>query len=157
MTSSINLAKPFEADDWLDIDGLIGEVARRHNILISPDDPIFATITLNDLVLARALERQQAALIAAQDQIVATTAQQIASVQRLCERLITAASEHVVRQTHNAIDKATEQNKNAVTAELRKAQQIVEKAKASYFIIKWSGVAIASATLLVSFIWVMNI
>jgi hypothetical protein len=108
MTSSTNSTKPFDADDWLDVEGLIGELARRQNILISSDDPIFTTITLNDLVLARALQHQQTALVASQDQIVATTAQQIAVVQRLAERLLTAASEHLVTQVRTTIDKATE-------------------------------------------------
>lgn len=140
-------------DDWLDIEGLIGELARRQNILISSDDPIFTSIIINDLVLARALERQQAAFIAAQDQIVATTAQQITNVQRLAERLVTAASEHLVTQVRNAIDEAITQNRNATAAELQKAHHIVASAQKEGSAMRWgAGIAIATAVVFVTLV-----
>jgi len=41
----------------LDIERLIGEVARRHDLLLSRDDPIFVSVTLNEQILAEALAR----------------------------------------------------------------------------------------------------
>jgi len=34
----------------IDIQGIIDEVARRHNIRLAPDDPILATVTVTDVV-----------------------------------------------------------------------------------------------------------
>jgi hypothetical protein len=144
MTSSINSTKPFEAENGLDIKGLIGEVACRHNVLIGPDDPIFATITLNELVLTRLLERQQEALSASQDQIVATTAQQIAGVQRLGERLVTAAAEHLAAQLRTTIDDALKQHREVMATELKKAHESVAKAKVGYSILRWTGIVLAA-------------
>lgn len=155
MTFSTNSARPSEAEDWLDIEELIGELARRQNILISSDDPIFTTITLNDLVLARALQHQQAALVASQDEIAATTAQQIAVVQRLAERLLTAASEHLVTQVRTTIAQTTEQTQNATAADLREVRQIAAKAKSEGSVMRWgAGIAIAAATVFVTLVLV---
>ena len=39
-----------------DIQGLITEVAARHKLLLKPDDPAFAIVTMNRLVLEESLE-----------------------------------------------------------------------------------------------------
>ena len=44
-------------------------MAKRHNVLITEDDPILVTVTLNELVLAEYLERVHARVQAAEDQI----------------------------------------------------------------------------------------
>ena len=41
---------------------LIGEVAKRHNVLVDPKDPIFVTITLNELLLAEYVQAVHDAL-----------------------------------------------------------------------------------------------
>ena len=38
-----------------DREALIAEVAKRHKILLDPDDPAFALITINEIVLSRAI------------------------------------------------------------------------------------------------------
>lgn len=40
----------------IDFDAIRSEVAIRHNLLLGKDDPILATITLNELVFARYLD-----------------------------------------------------------------------------------------------------
>jgi hypothetical protein len=39
----------------LDTKALIGEVAARHGVTLKPDDPAFALVTLNHLVLEQAV------------------------------------------------------------------------------------------------------
>jgi hypothetical protein len=41
---------------------LIAEVAKRHKILLDPDDPAFALITINEIVLSRAIAIVEATL-----------------------------------------------------------------------------------------------
>jgi Transcriptional activator TraM len=38
-----------------DVMALIGEVAARHGITLRPDDPVFALVTVNQLVLEQAM------------------------------------------------------------------------------------------------------
>jgi hypothetical protein len=128
----------------LDIERLISDVAKRHNLLLRPDDPLFITVTLNELLLARALERIEAAVIASQDQIAAGTAQQIATAKVLGERLITAAAGHLAGQVREAAGEAADRIGSAVAAELqaaREAAKTVSTARGS----AWLAVTIAIA------------
>jgi hypothetical protein len=45
-----------------DREALIAEVAKRHKILLDPDDPAFALITINEIVLSRAIAITEARL-----------------------------------------------------------------------------------------------
>ena len=45
-----------------DREALIAEVAKRHKILLDPDDPAFALITINEIVLSRAIAIVEAQL-----------------------------------------------------------------------------------------------
>jgi hypothetical protein len=45
-----------------DREALIAEVAKRHKILLDPDDPAFALITINEIVLSRAIAIVEAKL-----------------------------------------------------------------------------------------------
>jgi hypothetical protein len=40
----------------IDIQRLIAEVAERHNIFLGPNDPVFALVTMNKLVLEEAMQ-----------------------------------------------------------------------------------------------------
>lgn len=86
----------------IEIEEAIGEVARRHNILLSPDDPLLVTVTLNEVILRRLIARQNQALEAAQDQIAAGAAQQIETARQLAGLIITGASEFVAGELRSA-------------------------------------------------------
>jgi hypothetical protein len=132
----------------LDIERLIGDVAKRHNLLLRPDDPLFITVTLNELLLARALERIEAAIIASQDQIAAGTAQQIANAKALGERLITAAAGHAAGQVREAAAEAVDRIGTAVAAELRAAREAANAASAARGSAWWAVmIAIAAAAI----------
>ena len=49
------------------VQDLIGEVAKRHNVLVDPSDPIFVAITLNEQLLAEHLAKVHAALEEAEE------------------------------------------------------------------------------------------
>jgi Transcriptional activator TraM len=86
----------------MDVQRLIGEVARRHNVLLGPDDPILVTLTLNELILTGYLERVQALLEAAQDQTSAGTAQHLAAAREIAARLVSEAAGYVAGQLTEA-------------------------------------------------------
>jgi hypothetical protein len=104
-------------EDLIDIERLIGEVAKRHNALLGRDDPIFMAVTLNELIIARALERIEATVEASQDQIAAGTAQQIAASKTIAASLITSAADHVAGQIAAAAAEAAILRRRPVQAQ----------------------------------------
>jgi len=71
---------------------LIGEVARRHNVLVDPSDPVFIAVTLNEILLAEHTERIEAALKQAEARIADLSARQLRSARWIAAALIADAS-----------------------------------------------------------------
>jgi hypothetical protein len=90
--------------DRAEIDRAIGEVARQHNLLLSPDDPLLVTVTLNEVILQRIIAMQLQAIEAAQDQIAAGTAQQIEAARQIAGLTITAAADYVAGELKEAAE-----------------------------------------------------
>ncbi|QCG92924.1 hypothetical protein E6C67_02940 (plasmid) [Azospirillum sp. TSA2s] len=86
----------------MDVQRLIGEVAKRHNVLLGPSDPILVTLTLNELVLAQYVERLTATLEQAEDRTAAGSAQQIAAARELAGKLVTETGGYVAGQVEEA-------------------------------------------------------
>lgn len=86
----------------MDVQRLIGEVAKRHNVLLGPSDPILVTLTLNELVLAQYVDRLTATLEQAEDRTAAGSAQQIATARELAGKLVTETGGYVARQVEEA-------------------------------------------------------
>jgi hypothetical protein len=85
-----------------EIEAAIGEVARKHNLLLSPDDPLMVLVTLNEMILARMLETQQGALEAALDQISAGAAQQVDAAREVAGVVITGGADYVAAEIRRA-------------------------------------------------------
>jgi hypothetical protein len=91
-------------DPRQDIQSLIGEVAKRHSILIRPDDPAFVILTLNELWLERFTQRIETALENSQDQMTAQAVQQRETAKLLAEQAITGGADYVANTARAAID-----------------------------------------------------
>ncbi len=85
-----------------DVQRLIGEVAKRHNMLLGPDDPIFIGVTLNELVLARAMEQVQASVAAMLAEHALVSAQHREAAKAVAEQLITGAADYVAKEVKAA-------------------------------------------------------
>ena len=85
------------------IERLIGEVAKRHDLLLSRDDPVLVTVTLNELILAEALAQLQASLVEAKQEIAASAAKQIEASKTIAEQLITAAADYAAGEIRAAV------------------------------------------------------
>ncbi len=81
---------------------LIGEVAKRHDLLLSRDDPVLVTVTLNELILAEALKQLRASLDAASESIAGSAARHIEASKLVAEQLITAAADYVANEVRTA-------------------------------------------------------
>lgn len=132
-------------DRRLEIEELIGAVAKRHNALLTADDPIFMTVTLHELLLDRALTKLAAMLAASEDQIAASTAQHLAASKALGERLVTAGTEHMIAQIHDVAKDATEAVKTTVAAELQAIRNINTETSALRQSAWWAVVISAAA------------
>jgi hypothetical protein len=90
----------------IDIQHLIAEVATRHNIFLGPNDPVFALVTMNKLVLEQAMQ-----LIC--DRVSARIAEMEASASNVEKRAGTVLAQQVKesaslirRELHNDVQSA---------------------------------------------------
>ena len=114
-----------EADaDSLEIERLIGEVARRHDLLLSRDDPVLITVTLHELLLERAFSRLQEALIEAEGRAVTLAAAQTEVAGDIASRLITAAAGYVDQEIRAAAKNASAEIAAVLRDSLRQVKKI---------------------------------
>ncbi len=82
----------------MNVQDLIGEVARRHNVLVDPEDPVFVAVTLNELLLAEHVQKVQAALDRAEQVAQHATSRHLETVRSTAASLIEDSSKHVADQ-----------------------------------------------------------
>jgi len=112
-----------------EIEEAIGEVARKHNLLLSPDDPLLVTVTLNEAILHRLIARQTEAIEAAQDQISAGTAQQIETAREVAGLIVTGAADYVAGAVRAAMTALKEDLLATVAAQKAEALRAAEDAR----------------------------
>ena len=108
---------------------LIAEVARRHQVLLAPGDPIFVTVTLNEAIVARAVERVAGLLDAAADQMSAATAQQREASKEEAAALVTGAAVYLVQQAEKAADELATRLRQEVGAEVARLHAVADRAE----------------------------
>jgi hypothetical protein len=86
----------------LDVEALIAEVAKRHKILLAPEDPAFALVTLNELVLSRLVALLEARLAAMETTVSRSSVRQIETAKTIGESIITAAAAYVAERLEEA-------------------------------------------------------
>ena len=89
-------------DTNFDREALIAEVAKRHKILLDPDDPAFALITINEIVLSRAIAIVEARLEAMERRLAQISAQQAETAKAIGEAIITAGAAYVAERLKDA-------------------------------------------------------
>lgn len=86
----------------MNVQDLIGEVAKRHNVLVDPQDPIFVTITLNELLLAEHVQKMQASLERAEKAAALASSRHLEVTRRTAADLVADSSRHVSDQMRAA-------------------------------------------------------
>jgi len=74
------------------VQDLIGEVAKRHNVLVDPSDPIFVAVTLNELLLAEHVAKVEAALERAEDALAMAASRHLEKTRWTATTLIANSS-----------------------------------------------------------------
>jgi hypothetical protein len=85
-----------------DREALIAEVAKRHKVLLSPDDPAFALITINEIVLSRAIAIVEAKLEAMEHRLAQISEKQTETAKAIGEAIITAGAAYVAERFKDA-------------------------------------------------------
>ena len=85
-----------------DREALIAEVAKRHKILLDPDDPAFALITINEIVLSRAIGIVEAKLAIMEQRLAQISEKQAEAAKAIAEAIITAGAAYVSERLKDA-------------------------------------------------------
>ena len=144
-----NLPPPFSAepDPAGETRRLIGEIARRHNIVVAPDDPLFVVLTMLELVAGRYLERTEATLQAQREAWIEALDRAEARARASAESLITAAAQYVATTTRAPLAEYVEAIKAAAAAERAKidasAAEMRTEAKKARWVLWGSAIVLA--------------
>jgi hypothetical protein len=133
----------------MDVRELIGEVARRHNVLVSADDPVFVGVTLNELLLAEHVRRVEGAIQRAKAELDALSARRISETTRVAERLIAQGARDTGEQVRTAGIEIRAQLEETIVAGLSAARAAAEEAREHRRAAFWSAVAVFGCTGLV--------
>ena len=105
-----------------DREALIAEVAKRHKILLDPDDPAFALITINEIVLSQAIAIVEAKLKETEQRLVHLSAQQTETAKAISEAIITAGAAYVAERLKDAGADLIEKVRTSVVLDQGKQQ-----------------------------------
>jgi hypothetical protein len=113
----------------LDREAIIAEVARRHGILLSPEDPILATVAIHEVVLGEYIRQIEEGITRVTEEFEGAT-------HRALEGSKTVAREvlgHALRQGRDELAKAARSMTEEVACEMRvlldRQQALVERAE----------------------------
>ncbi|MGF1619649.1 MAG: hypothetical protein ACFCUR_03435 [Rhodomicrobiaceae bacterium] len=86
----------------VDMEQLIGEVAKKHGLLLSREDPVLVSVTLNEQILSHAVGQLRASLDEAKQEIGELSAKQTEAAKTIAEQLITAAAGYIADEVRAA-------------------------------------------------------
>jgi hypothetical protein len=128
------------------VQDLIGEVAKRHNVLVDPSDPIFVAVTLNELLLAEHVAKVEAALERAENALAVAASRHLEKTRWTATTLVANSSAALSEQLKAAGPALRSQLQQAVREMVltagAAAAEAVRQRRASQ---RAAAVAIASA------------
>jgi hypothetical protein len=125
---------------------LIGEVAKRHNVLVDPSDPIFVAVTLNELLLAEHVAKVEAALERAENALAMAASRHLEKTRWTATTLVANSSAALSEQLKAAGPALRSQLQHAVREMLLTAgAAAAEAARQKRATQRAAAVAIASA------------
>lgn len=92
----------------MDVDTLRGLIARKHNVVLGEDDPIFLVVTLNELVLEEFLTRMKVTADDARAQSIAAASHQVELAKAAAGKLVTESAGYIAVQVTQRVTVAVE-------------------------------------------------
>jgi hypothetical protein len=136
-----------------DREALIAEVAKRHKILLDPDDPAFALITINEIVLSRAIGIVEAKLEAMEQRLAQISENQIGTAKAIGEAIITAGAAYVAERFQEAGADLIEKVRTSVGLDQGKKQPGTQRSDRTIFSYGTMIAAFAAGFLAASLCW----
>jgi hypothetical protein len=124
----------------IDVQRLIAEVAARHKLLLKPDDPALALVTMNQLILDASLE-------AVHEQIRVTITEFHASIQKAEKRAGSMLAQSVKESTLQ-MQQGLRSDIHIAGLKAREIVHLVNEAHRRPALIRWSALGIAAGLLL---------
>jgi len=139
--------------DKIDIEALRAAVLRECDIALAPNDPIFACVALNEIVLARYVRQIEVAMEAERNNASAATVQQLMTSQEVAERLITQAGGFIRANTIEAFDEASKRLAERLDKHLSVvSEKLATSARLQRIAIGTAGLSIAMMCVTIGFI-----
>ena len=113
----------------LSVQELIGEVAKRHGVLLGPNDPILVTLTLNELIVGGYVDRVERAVGDTLDQLSGAQAQHIEAAREIASGIVTRAADDGADQIHKAVDDLVSQLRAGLAADVAAANEAAKQAR----------------------------
>ena len=110
--------------EHFDKGALIAEVAKRHKILLDPDDPAFALITINEIVLSRSIAIVEAKLEAMEQRLAQISENQTETAKAIGEAIITAGAAYVAERLKGAGAELIEKVRTSIVLDQSKKQPV---------------------------------
>lgn len=127
----------------LSVQELIGEVAKRHGLLLGPNDPILVTLTLNELIVGGYVDRVQAAIGDTLDQLSGAQAQHIEAAREIASAIVTRAADYGADQIHKAVDDLVAGLRAGLAADVAAAREAADQARQARMGAIWALVGAA--------------
>ncbi len=130
-------------DEAQEIQRLIGEVAKRHKIVLTADEPVFVVLTIFKLVIERYLEKADQLLTSQREASVAVIERAAAAAKGQAEVLITSAADYVAKQVKGSMAELSEALTKEAAAERARIDAAARNARRAL----WAASAVLSVLL----------
>ena len=85
-----------------EVQELIAAVAKKHKLVLAVDDPVLVTVSLNELLLSRYVEKITAAVETVEARTAAGSAQQVEAAKTIARQIVTGAGDYVAERVKAA-------------------------------------------------------
>jgi hypothetical protein len=127
-------------NESIDIQRLIGEVAGRHRLLLKPDDPALALVTMNELILKNSLE-------AVHKQIRATIAEFHASMEK-AEKHAGGMLAEKVKESVTQMREGLQSDIHIAGLKAREYVHLVNESHRRSSLVRWASAGLVGGVLL---------
>lgn len=111
----------------IDKDALIQEVAKKHHVLLSKDDPIFVSVTLSELVLKHYIDQIDQKLSNTEETIYDMKREAEDTAQTIANKLITKSAEYINSEMKKAADEVVLKVKSEIeTLDIEKNKLVTD-------------------------------
>jgi hypothetical protein len=138
----------------LDREAIIAEVARRHGILLGPEDPILATVAIHEVVFSEYIRQVEEAVTRVTEEFEGSTHRAIEGSRTVAREIIGQTLKQVRDELAKAARPLTEEVVGEMRGLLERQRELVERAEGVKRVVvtaaALTGLAVAALALLVA-------